>query len=191
MEITRKENWMRPLFIEGEKEVGKITFYNEQGVICRVNQGWLEDSSTIVPTDTIGLEIGEVKKKIKKDFSKKENYYMSLGKDWDGRTKYELFIYVEDYEKLEDKKEEMTKGYFYIYEYYKIKIRNRRYGMGLKEDKWYDEITLKFYSGAEKTDEREQEDKLIEEIKAETGIKYLTIDQVRVIAEKYDKYKGN
>ena len=189
MEITRKENWMRSLFIEGEKEVGKITFYNEQGVICRVNQGWLEDSSTIVPKDTIGLEIGEVKKKIKKDFSKKENYYMSLGKDWDGRTKYELFIYVEDYEKLEDEKEEMTEGYFYIYEYYKIKIRNRRYEMGLKEDKWYDEITLKFYSGAERTNEREQEDKLIEEIEAETGIKYLTIDQVRVIAEKYNKYR--
>lgn len=189
MKISRTENWLRPLFIEDGKEIGNIVFYNEKGVICKVNQGWLEDDGKKYSVDTLSIELPDenLKRKNKKDFSKKENYYMSEGKDWDGRTKYTLYLYTNDYEDLGEEKQEMKPGYFYIYKKYRIQIKNYRLEHG--EGKWFEDILLKFYIRSEKTEDREKEDKLVEELENKTGIKYLNMEKIKAIAEAYNQYQ--
>ena len=48
---------------------------------------------------------------------------------------------------------------------------------------------MKFYIGSEKTEDREKEDKLVEELENKTGIKYLNIEKIKAIAEAYNQYQ--
>lgn len=187
MEIKRKEEWNRALYIDGTKEIKRIKFYNEKGVIFTVNQGWLEDVSQSFTLDTKSIEVGDLKKKIKKDFSKKENFYISLGKDWDNVVKYEVYIYLDSYKK-EIEKDEMNSGYFYVYEKYLLPLKNKR-GTGFwAEEEWHDEILIKFYSHSERTEENQKMCDLQERIEKKIN-KYLTMDEIEYIVEEYKKTK--
>ena len=68
------------------------------------------------------IMIGDLKKKNKLDL--KVNYNFIYATD----SRYDLYIYLDDkkikIEKLEDTKERMQEGYFYIYENYKITFLN-------------------------------------------------------------------
>ncbi len=68
------------------------------------------------------IALGDLKKKNKLDL--KVNYNFIYKND----SRYDLYIYLDDkkikIEKLEDTREEMQEGYFYIYENYKITFLN-------------------------------------------------------------------
>lgn len=184
MEIKRKEEWNRVLYIDGTKEIKRIKFYNKKGIICTVNQGWLEDISQLITLDTTNIEVGNLKKKIKIDFSKEENFYISLGKDWDNVIKYEIYIYLDTYKK-NIVKDEISKGYFYVYEEYLLPIKNKN-----TDDEWNDNILIKVYSHSERTEENQKMFDLQERIENKIN-KYLTIEEIEYIVEEYKKTKGD
>jgi hypothetical protein len=113
MKLERIATCLRPYGINGKK-VHRIYFFNEEGVILSTNRGWLEKRSMehaikygMAGVDIEEIELKELNRKLKKDFSKKQNFYIKAEKinDWESmqflKDEYDLYIYVGDVVKVE------------------------------------------------------------------------------------------
>lgn len=69
-----------------EIELNNIIVYDEKGIIVQVGVGYFDNDADI--------EIkGTIKRKIKKDFSKKENFVIKSENSYSANTRYDLYIY--------------------------------------------------------------------------------------------------
>lgn len=124
--LTDKNGKGRPL--------NKIIFFDNNGEIFAINSGIIEaslqftrkDGTTYeIKRDFKNLEIFEPVKKIKADYTTKQNFYIS-SKDYAENPAYNLYIYCNDaeelpqVERLEDTTDKMKKGETWIYNNYKI-----------------------------------------------------------------------
>ena len=113
MKLERIATCLRPYGIN-EKKVHRIYFFNAEGVILSTNSGWLEKRSMedairygMAGVDIEEIELKELNRKLKKDFSKKQNFYIKAEKinDWESmqflKDEYDLYIYVGGVVKVE------------------------------------------------------------------------------------------
>lgn len=90
--LYRKSNWYRVLYVTLENgteiELDSIIVYNKNGIIAKNEYGYFDNDKTI--------EIkGEIKRKIKVDFSKTENFVIKSKKDYT-ENRYDLYIYKDN-----------------------------------------------------------------------------------------------
>ena len=86
--LYRKSNWYRVLYVTLENgteiELNSIIVYDKNGIIVKNEYGYFDNDKTI--------EIkGEIKRKIKVDFSKTENFVIKSKKDYT-ENRYDLYI---------------------------------------------------------------------------------------------------
>lgn len=125
--LTDKNGKGRPL--------NKIVFFDNSGEIFAINSGIIEaslqftreDGTTYeIKQDFKNLEIFEPVKKIKVDYTTKQNFYIS-SKDYAENPAYNLYIYCNDAEELPKVEKlapttttKMKKGETWLYNNYKI-----------------------------------------------------------------------
>ena len=90
--LYRKANWYRVLYVTLENgtevELNSIIVYDKNGIIAKNEYGYFDNDKTI--------EIkGEIKRKIKVDFSKTENFVIKSKKDYT-ENRYDLYIYKDN-----------------------------------------------------------------------------------------------
>ena len=90
--LYRKSNWYRVLYVTLENgtevELNSIIVYDKNGIIVKNGYGYFDNDKTI--------EIkGEIKRKIKIDFSKTENFVIKSKKDYT-ENRYDLYIYKDN-----------------------------------------------------------------------------------------------
>lgn len=90
--LYRKADWHRVLYITLENgteiELNSIIVYDKNGIIAKNKYGYFDNDKTI--------EIkGEIKRKIKVDFSKTENFVIKSKKDY-AENRYDLYIYKDN-----------------------------------------------------------------------------------------------
>lgn len=72
-----------------EIELNDIIVYDNKGIIVQVGRGYFDNGKSI----EIG---GTIKRKIKKDFSKKENFVIKSENSYSMNTRYDLYIYKDN-----------------------------------------------------------------------------------------------
>ena len=90
--LYRKSNWYRVLYVTLENgteiELNSIIVYDKNGIIAKNEYGYFDNDKTV--------EIkGEIKRKIKVDFSKTENFVIKSKKDYT-ENRYDLYIYKDN-----------------------------------------------------------------------------------------------
>ena len=96
MIIGRNFLGLRPYYIDN-KEVNNIIFYDDNGIITEVKQGWLEGSQSqkfIFLKDVEQIDIDTPIKRIKVNLTRKENFYIPV-KNYIDESCYCLYLYVD------------------------------------------------------------------------------------------------
>lgn len=84
--------YYNPFILEG-RSVKEIVFFNANGEIVRNSRGWFGSGNNELRD---GLEIPEVKKRLKEDFSRKESFYMTFKGEYSHEgTLARLYLYVD------------------------------------------------------------------------------------------------
>lgn len=88
--LHKNSSFYRVLYITldslKEIELNNIIVYDEKGIIVQVGVGYFDNDADI--------EIkGTIKRKIKKDFSKKENFVIKSEDNYSTHIRYDLYIY--------------------------------------------------------------------------------------------------
>ena len=182
IELERQANWYRPLFIDGSKEISKFVFFANGEIITEVKSGFLVNGNF---GDTISIELNDLKKKIKIDLHYEGNFYVSNRKDYSGTT-YTVYLYMPNYKKLEDIKDKIKEGYFYIYNNFEFPLRNKREHEGKLVQ--YNDIKLKVFSHKEQTEEYKKGCEFEEKVYKKMGLS-LSMDQIKEIVKMYNEYK--
>lgn len=116
--LVQLNSFLKTLSVWSEKAgryfgLSDIIFYNEAGIIVNVGRGYFDDDN-----DSDFTFSGTVIKKIKEDFSKKQNYVIkdkSFESIWDNN--YILYIYVDN---VELKYKGVKKQYNSVYKIYEV-----------------------------------------------------------------------
>lgn len=88
--LYRKSDWYRPLYTitksGNEVELNNIIIYDEKGIVVQTKCGYFDNDK--------GIDIkGEIVKKIKENFTKKENYVLKGKEQYSNNTVYDLYVY--------------------------------------------------------------------------------------------------
>lgn len=88
--LYRQADWYRPLFVTlengNEVELNNIIIYDEKGIVVQTRCGYFDNDK--------GIDIkGEIVKKIKENFTKKENYVLKGEEQYSNNTVYDLYVY--------------------------------------------------------------------------------------------------
>lgn len=94
--IIKEAIWHNPYVAIDAKnntyELDNIIIYSEHGVLLETDRGWFGDNN-----DLGNQYIGDINKRMKIDFSKKENFVIkSQKKDYKLETNYTLYIYYKN-----------------------------------------------------------------------------------------------
>ena len=92
MIIGRVNDWYRPYYVlinHKWYQINKIKFYKDNNIIVESNSGWLETQRGDIKE--IELPIDEIKLKRKEKFDGTV-FLVTLGKDWSGELKADLYI---------------------------------------------------------------------------------------------------
>lgn len=116
--------------------LNSISFYDENGIIVTNERGFFDSG------EMLSFK-GDVIRKIKTDFSKKENFVIRAKKDtlWNDKE-YDLYIYVEN---VDLQYKGLKKEYDYIYKIYEVN--------GIKIQKFVKNLTTKKYEYEKKIEE--------------------------------------
>lgn len=111
--LYQKVSWYRPLYVDiADKSylLGDIFFYNDNGIIVEVGNGFFEN------TESLTIK-GEVVRKIKIDLTKKQNFIVKYKDKYyaDDEVKYAIYIYADNVDLQYVGKE---KSYDYLYDKY-------------------------------------------------------------------------
>lgn len=112
--IARENNWYRPYYY-GKYKIKEIIFYDENGIIISNGNGWLENEHKDL--DYIALDLDIIPLKRKEDFSIKNAFIISNGKeDFSNDLSANLYINVNlfNVEFLEFRKEFDSIRKYYI-----------------------------------------------------------------------------
>lgn len=88
--LYKKADWYRPLYTitksGNEVELSNIIIYDEKGIVVQTKCGYFDNDK--------GIDIkGEIVKKIKENFTKKENYVLKGKEQYSNNTVYDLYVY--------------------------------------------------------------------------------------------------
>lgn len=88
--LYKKADWYRPLYTitksGNEVELNNIIIYDEKGIVVQTKCGYFDNDK--------GIDIkGEIVKKIKENFTKKENYVLKGKEQYSNNTVYDLYVY--------------------------------------------------------------------------------------------------
>lgn len=88
--LYKKADWYRPLYTitksGNEVELNNIIIYDEKGIVVQTKCGYFDNDK--------GIDIkGEIVKKIKENFTKKENYVLKGEEQYSNNTVYDLYVY--------------------------------------------------------------------------------------------------
>lgn len=183
IELERQENWYRPLFIDGCKEISKFVFFANGEIITEVKDGYLVNCNF---GDTISIELNDLKKKKEIDLYYEGNFYVSNGMNYGGTTTYTVYLYMPNYKKLEDIKDKIWEGYSYIYNNFEFPLKNKREYEGKLVQ--YNDIKLKVFSHKEETEQYKKDCEFEYKVYKEIGAD-LSMDQIKEIVKMYNEYK--
>lgn len=96
--IIRTSQWYNPFTAITEKgeafELDNIIIYSEEGALIETDCGWFRNGNNEIED---GLEVKPIKRKIKVDFTSKENFVAkSDKKDYKFDSKYTLYLYYKN-----------------------------------------------------------------------------------------------
>ena len=193
MIITRKEYWYRPYFINGV-ELDKIYIYDKSGVIFGTGtSGWIEEYLQRYNKDIDSICIDTPKKANKVNFDRQDNFYISKT-DFVGKRAYVLYINKNniDIEVLRTEQKEMTEGYFYKYNIYKLTCKNGCYVVDYTGQEKTSFIVESFDS-VTKTDKTAEYDTVKNNIKEKCNVDIYSIEKARQVYTElkkfFDKYE--
>ena len=190
MIITRAEDWHRAYFINGV-EVDKICIYDKTGIIFNTGtSGWLEEylQQYRHNTDIFSICIDTPKKANKVNFDRQDNFYISKT-DYFNKRVYVLYINKNniDIEFLGTEQTEMTEGYFYKYNMYKLTCKNGCYVVDYTRQEKTSFI-VKSFDKAIKTDKTEEYDTVQKNIKENYNIDIYSIEKARQVYTELKKF---
>lgn len=96
MNLVKQNEWYNPYVAIDEKgntyELENIIIYSENGVLLETDRGWFGDNNRLGD-----VAIGTIKRRMKRDFSKKENFIIKEEKkSYRIDNKYTLYIYYKN-----------------------------------------------------------------------------------------------
>ena len=182
IELERQEKWYRPLFIDGSKEISKFVFFANGEIITEIKSGFLTNQNF---GDAISINLNDLKKKIKIDLNYEGNFYVSNGKSYRGTT-YTVYLYMPNYKKLEDTRDKISDGYYYIYNNFDFPLQNKREDNGKLVQ--YNNINLKVFSHLDQTEEYKKGCNFVDKVNKEIGLR-LSLKEIEKIVTMYNEYK--
>ena len=90
--LSKDYAWYRPYKYD-KYIIKNIKFYDENGIVIEVGSGWLENNHKDL--DYVKLNIDEIQLKRKEDFSIKDTFMISKGKDFSDELGADLYINIE------------------------------------------------------------------------------------------------
>lgn len=193
MIIGKTECWYRPYFINGV-ELDKICIYDKSGVIfgtCAA--GWLEEYLQQYNQDINSICIDTPKKANKINFDRQDNFYISKT-DFVGKRAYVLYINKNniDVELIGTEQKEMTEGYFYEYNIYKLTCKNGCYVVDYTGQEKTSFIVKSFVKTT-KADKTAEYDTVKNNIKEKCNVDIYSIEKARQVYTElkafFDKYE--
>lgn len=96
MNLLKQNEWYNPYVAIDEKENGyeleNIIIYSENGILLETDKGWFGNNNNLG-----NIAIGTIKRRMKKDFSRKENFIIKEEqKSYRIDNKYTLYIYYKN-----------------------------------------------------------------------------------------------
>ena len=193
MIIGKTECWYRPYFINGV-ELDKICIYDKSGVIFETGtSGWIEEHLQRYNADIYSICIDTPKKANKVNFDRQDNFYISKT-DFVGKRVYVLYINKNniDIEFLRTEQTEMTEGYFYKYNIYKLTCKNGCYVVDYTGQEKTSFI-VKSFDKTIKTDKTTEYDTVKNNIKEKYNVDIYSIEKARQVYTElkafFDKYE--
>lgn len=122
--ILTVQSFYNPFFVD-DRQIKKIHFYNESGVIFSTRSGWFGNNNKYKN----GLEVPEILSKRKIDFNLKKCFFVPVAGEFYEKGKFcELYLFV-DGEKIKiidrnETSEKMTDSDLWIYDNITFKILN-------------------------------------------------------------------
>lgn len=91
-----------PFVLDGIK-INNIIFYNDEGSFLELHQGWFGNTDNYCKV----LDLGSISYRRKINFSKKENFCVSVAEKYTNYKNYDLYIYIDNKNvKITDKGEQ-------------------------------------------------------------------------------------
>lgn len=79
-------------FVLDDIKINNIIFYNDEGQLLDLNQGWFGNNNNYCQS----LDLGSISYRRKINFSKKENFCVSVAEKYTNYKNYDLYIYVDN-----------------------------------------------------------------------------------------------
>ena len=193
MEKIISEKYIKTNILKG-KYLNNIIFYDEGGEIFRSKYGYLE--RTTYPETIEGFELSSVRKALKINFTKKNNFFIS-SKDYLNKPAYDLYIYtgnggdieiLKDFETSHEMGEGETwftrnlilKSKFNFYFTNVVKCPEAAYGVKWEKTTAH-EITIAQHARIKKTEARKKADEMRHNFNEKFKTNFYNNDQLKEV----------